>query len=67
VGILTCIDATKSGDVTKNAKIWSYDQIHRSLSTVSIDPDTGLLFVGISRVLSIALTRRPASFIGRTT
>lgn len=46
VGILTCIDATKSGDVTKGAKIWSYDQIHRSLSTVSIDPDTGLLFVG---------------------
>ncbi len=46
VGILTCIDATKTGDVTKSAKIWSYDQIHRSLSTVSIDPDTGLLFVG---------------------
>src|SRR5258708_3175470 len=46
VGILTCIDATKTGDVTKTAKIWSYDKIHRSLSTVSIDPDTGLLFVG---------------------
>jgi outer membrane protein assembly factor BamB len=46
VGILTCIDATKSGDVTKTAKIWSYDKIHRSISTVSIDPATGLLFVG---------------------
>jgi len=45
VGNLTCIDATKSGDVTKNAKIWSYDKIHRSISTVSIDPATGLLFV----------------------
>ena len=26
-------------------KIWSYDKIHRSLSTVSITPD-GLLFIG---------------------
>jgi outer membrane protein assembly factor BamB len=46
VGNLTCIDATKTGDVTKTAKIWSYDKIHRSISTVSIDPKTGLLFVG---------------------
>jgi outer membrane protein assembly factor BamB len=46
VGMLTCIDATKTGDVTKTAKIWSYDKIHRSISTVSIDPNTGLLFVG---------------------
>lgn len=45
VGILTCIDATKTGDLTKTGKIWSYDKIHRSLSTVSITPD-GLLFVG---------------------
>jgi outer membrane protein assembly factor BamB len=46
IGILTCIDATKTGDITKTGKIWSYDKIHRSISTVSIDPDTGLLFVG---------------------
>ena len=46
VGNLTCIDATQSGDVTKTAKLWSYDKIHRSLSTVSIDPATGLLFIG---------------------
>lgn len=45
VGILNCIDATKTGDVTKTAKIWSYDKIHRSLSTVSISPN-GLLFIG---------------------
>ena len=45
VGILTCIDATKSGDVTQTGKVWSYDKIHRSLSTVSITPD-GLLFAG---------------------
>ena len=46
VGILTCIDPTKKGDITATGKIWSYDKIHRSISTVSIDPDTGLLFVG---------------------
>jgi outer membrane protein assembly factor BamB len=46
VGILTCIDATQTGDVTKTAKLWTYAGIHRSLSTVSIDPKTGLLFVG---------------------
>jgi outer membrane protein assembly factor BamB len=46
VGVLTCLDATKTGDITKTGKIWSYDKIHRSISTVSIDPDTGLLFVG---------------------
>jgi outer membrane protein assembly factor BamB len=46
VGNLICIDATKTGDITSTGKIWSYDKIHRSISTVSIDPQTGLLFVG---------------------
>lgn len=46
VGNLVCIDATQTGDVTKTAKIWNYDKIHRSISTVSIDPETGLLYVG---------------------
>ena len=32
--------------MTKTAKLWEYRGIHRSISTVSIDPDTGLLFVG---------------------
>lgn len=45
IGNLTCIDATKTGDITQTGKIWSYDKIHRSISTVSITPD-GLLFVG---------------------
>jgi outer membrane protein assembly factor BamB len=44
VGILTCIDATKTGDITGTGKVWSYDKIHRSISTVSITPE-GLLFV----------------------
>ncbi len=46
VGRLLCIDPTKTGDVTKTALIWDYKKIHRSISTVSIDPETGLLFVG---------------------
>ncbi len=45
VGILTCIDATRTGDITRTGAIWKYDKIHRSISTVSITPD-GLLFVG---------------------
>lgn len=46
VGRLVCVDATKTGDVTGSALIWDYRGIHRSISTVSIDPETGLLFVG---------------------
>lgn len=46
VGRLVCVDATKQGDVTGSALIWDYKGIHRSISTVSIDPQTGLLFVG---------------------
>jgi outer membrane protein assembly factor BamB len=46
IGNLVCLDATKSGDITKTGLIWSYNKIHRSISSVSIDPDTGLLFVG---------------------
>lgn len=45
VGNLTCIDPTKTGDVTGSAKVWSYNKINRSISTVSITPE-GLLFVG---------------------
>jgi len=41
-GILTCIDATKTGDVTETGKIWTHD-IKRSLSSVSIAD--GLLYV----------------------
>jgi outer membrane protein assembly factor BamB len=35
-GLLACIDATKTGDITTSGKIWSYDKIDRSLSSVSI-------------------------------
>lgn len=46
VGRLICVDPTKTGDITGTGLIWDYKNIHRSISTVSIDPDTGLLFVG---------------------
>ncbi|MGE3309273.1 MAG: PQQ-binding-like beta-propeller repeat protein [Limisphaerales bacterium] len=46
VGRLVCVDPTKSGDITSTGLIWDYKGIHRSISTVSIDPATGLLFVG---------------------
>ena len=46
VGHLVCLDATKTGDISKTGVIWSYKGLHRSISTVSIDPATGLLFVG---------------------
>jgi len=42
-GNLVCIDATKSGDVTGTAQLWSYDKLKRSLSTVSIAD--GMVFV----------------------
>ena len=46
VGHLVCLDPTKKGDITNSGTIWSYKGIKRSISTVSIDPGNGLLFVG---------------------
>ena len=46
VGHLVCIDATKTGDITKTGTIWDYKGIKRSISTVAIDPNNGLLFIG---------------------
>ncbi len=46
VGRLVCVDATKTGDITKDGLIWEYRGIKRSISTVSIDAENGLLFVG---------------------
>ncbi|MBN2024698.1 MAG: PQQ-binding-like beta-propeller repeat protein [Pirellulales bacterium] len=42
-GMLHCIDATKTGDVTQTGCLWRYDGIERSLSTVAIAD--GLLYV----------------------
>ena len=46
VGALSCVDATQSGDISKTGLVWRFDKIGRCISTVSIDPETGLLFVG---------------------
>jgi outer membrane protein assembly factor BamB len=43
IGNFTCIDVTKSGDITKTGTVWSYNKIARSLSTPSIVD--GLLYV----------------------
>ena len=45
IGNLICVDPTKTGDITKTGIVWSYNKIHRSLSTCAITPD-GLLFIG---------------------
>ncbi|MCX8108677.1 MAG: PQQ-binding-like beta-propeller repeat protein, partial [Verrucomicrobiae bacterium] len=44
-GCLVCVKASGQGNVTSTATVWSFRKIRRSLSTVSIDPDSGLLFV----------------------
>jgi outer membrane protein assembly factor BamB len=45
IGRIVCLDATKTGDITKSGLIWENRDIHRTMATVSIDPDNGLLFV----------------------
>jgi len=42
-GALVCADATKTGDITKTGKLWTYQGLDRSLSTVSIAD--GLLYI----------------------
>jgi outer membrane protein assembly factor BamB len=42
-GALQCIDAAQSGDITHTGKIWTYQNLDRALSTVSIAG--GLLYV----------------------
>jgi outer membrane protein assembly factor BamB len=41
--MLACIDAARTGDVTKTGELWRYDKLDRSLSTVSIAD--GLLYI----------------------
>jgi outer membrane protein assembly factor BamB len=42
-GMLSCIDATQSGDISRSGAVWQYDKIGRSLSTASIAD--GLLYI----------------------
>ncbi|MCX7047551.1 MAG: PQQ-binding-like beta-propeller repeat protein [Candidatus Sumerlaeota bacterium] len=42
-GMLHCIDASKTGDITKTGCVWTYDGIERSMSSAAISD--GLLYV----------------------
>jgi len=42
--VLSCIDASKEGDITDSGKVWQYTGLNRTLSTVSIA--SGLVFIG---------------------
>ena len=42
-GALHCIDATQTGDITQTGRIWTYQGLDRTLSTVSIAD--GLLYI----------------------
>jgi outer membrane protein assembly factor BamB len=42
-GHLYAIDATKRGDITQNGRLWQFDKLRRSVSTVAIH--NGLLFI----------------------
>ena len=41
-GLLHCIDASKTGDITRSGCVWTYDAIERTLSSVAIA--NGLLY-----------------------
>jgi outer membrane protein assembly factor BamB len=43
-GAVSCIDGTKTGDITRNGKVWQYTDIARSMSTPSVAD--GLVFLG---------------------
>jgi outer membrane protein assembly factor BamB len=42
LGNLVCIDATKTGDITRTGKVWNYSKIKRSMSTLAVTD--GLVF-----------------------
>ncbi len=44
LGQLSCVDPSKTGDLAKGGVIWTYDKIHRSLSTPAIKDD--VIYVG---------------------
>ena len=44
VGALSCIDGTKTGDITDSGKVWQFTGINRSMSTPSVTG--GLVYIG---------------------
>ena len=62
-GALSCVNASGTGDITKSGLVWRYDQIGRCISTVSIDPQTGLLFVADFSGFIHCLDARTGAFL----
>ncbi len=44
-GCLSCIDASKTGDITQSGKVWRFEKISRSLSTPAVVPSIKALFI----------------------
>lgn len=42
-GIMHCIDATKTGDITTDGKIWSYDGVERTIASAAVAD--GLVYI----------------------
>jgi outer membrane protein assembly factor BamB len=42
-GLLHCIDATKTGDITETGRVWSYDGLDRTIATATVAG--GLVYV----------------------
>jgi outer membrane protein assembly factor BamB len=42
-GLLHCVDATKTGDITESGRIWTYDGLDRTIATVAVGD--GLVYV----------------------
>lgn len=42
-GMMHCIDATKTGDITASGKIWSYDGVERTIATAAVAD--GLVYI----------------------
>jgi outer membrane protein assembly factor BamB len=40
-----CVELDQQGEISADKALWTCDKIDRTISTVSIDPSTGLLFV----------------------
>jgi outer membrane protein assembly factor BamB len=42
-GMLHCIDATQTGDITQSGRVWTYDGLDRTIATVAVAD--GLVYV----------------------
>jgi len=45
VGNLVCVELDQKGEIAPDKALWTFDKLNRTISTVSIDPTTDLLFV----------------------